>query len=253
MELDRRSCKLMSMALLVIMPCLQTTLAQEKKRLAPKSAMTDYTFRVTAGMEVHVHVQLDDTSTITGASISRGTERAPFQTLSTCNKDLPMTLYEGDEQLALVRHADSNFDGFEDLEVLQYVNDHLGKSAFCVYLWDNGTSQFREEPQLFGNPQPDPKNKTIFTHDDYFGGVYTDNTYVWSGVKLLLIATKGLVSGSSIPDCGFTSFCSKLINGKMRGIDRPTACGDGPIEEVTCPASAPAARKPPPRAKQQPR
>lgn len=140
MELDRRSCKLMSMALLVIMPCLQTTLAQEKKRLAPKSAMTDYTFRLAAGMEVHVHVQLDDTSTITGASISRGTERVPFQTVSTCK-----------------------------------------------------------------------------------------------------------------PDCGFTSFCSKLINGKWRGIDRPTACGDGPIEEVTCPASAPAARKPPPRAKQQPR
>jgi hypothetical protein len=126
-----------------------------------------------------------------------------------------MTLYEGDEHLALV-------------------------------------GQFREEPQLFGNPQPDPRNQTIFTHDDSFGGVYTDNTYIWSGVKLLLIATKGLVSGSSKPDCGFTSFCSKFINGKMKGIDKPTACGDGPIEEVTCPASAPTARRPPPGAKQQP-
>lgn len=249
MELGRRSCQLMSIALLAARPGMQTLLAQEKNRLDPHSAMTEYTFPVKSGMDVHVHVQLDDTTTITGALISHGTDRTPFQTLSPCNKDLPMTLYEGDEQLALVEHADLNFDGFEDLKVLQYVNDHLGKSAFCVYLWDNRSGHFREEPQLFGNPQPDPKNKTIFTHEDYFGGVYTDNTYVWNGAKLLLIATKGLVSGSSKTDCGFTSFCSKLVNGKMRGIDKPTACGDGSIEEVSCATTVPSPRKHPPKAK----
>ena len=127
---------------------------------------------------------------------------------------------------------------------MQYVNDHLGKSAFCVYLWDNARGRFREEPQLFGNPQPDPTSKTIFTHDDYFGGVHTENTYIWSGAKLQVIATKGLGSGSSKPECGFTSFCSKLIAGKMQGVDKPTACGDGPIEEVPCPTSLRAPRLP---------
>lgn len=149
-----------------------------------------------------------------------------------------MTLYEGDEQLALVGHADFNFDGFEDLKVLQYVNDHLGKSLFCVYLWDNRAGQFREERQLFGTSEPDPKNKTIVTHDEYFGGPYIDETYVWRGPKLLLIATKGLLSGSSKPDCGFTSFCSRLVNGKMRRIEKPTVCREGSIEEVSCPAPA---------------
>ena len=32
-----------------------------------------------------------------------------------------MRLLEGDEKLGLVRHADFNFDGYEDLELLQYV------------------------------------------------------------------------------------------------------------------------------------
>ena len=38
MELDQRSCKLMSMALLLIMPCLQTTLAQNHVRAQPFNA-----------------------------------------------------------------------------------------------------------------------------------------------------------------------------------------------------------------------
>jgi hypothetical protein len=42
---------------------------------------------------------------------------------------------------------------------------------------------------------------------------------------------------------------SKLINGKMQGVDKPTACGDSPIEEVSCPASVTSPRKQRPRAK----
>jgi hypothetical protein len=151
-----------------------------------------------------------------GFPFPAGTDRVPFQTLSPCNKELPLTLYEGDDRLRLVRHADFNFDGFEDLETLQYVNDHLAKSAFCVYLWDNGSGRFREEPQLLGNPHPDPKNKTIFTHDEYAGGLYTDSTYVWNGAKLRLIATRGLLLGSRKPECGFTSFCSQKWKDKAR-------------------------------------
>jgi hypothetical protein len=228
---------------------VQTHRAQEKERLDAHSAMTEYTFAVKAGVDVHVHVQLDDTSTIARALISHGAGQISFQTLSPCNKDLPMTLYEGDEHLALVEHADLNFDGFEDLKVLQYVNDHLGKSLFCIYLWDDRIGQFREEPQLFGNPEPDPKNKRIFFHEEYFGGVYIDKTCIWRGSKLLLIAEKGLLSGSSKADCRFTSFCSRLLNGKMQRIEKPTVCGDGPIEEVSCPSTVPALGKQLPRAK----
>ena len=58
-----------------------------------------------------------------------------------------MQLLEGDQKLVLVRHADYNFDGYEDLELLQYVNDHLGKSLFCVYLWDDKAGLFRHDQQ----------------------------------------------------------------------------------------------------------
>jgi hypothetical protein len=224
-------------------------LAQEKKRIDPKSVVTDYKIQVRPGVDVLVRLKLDDASTITGAFVFRSGEAAPFQDLPLCSA-LRMTLYEGDEEQDLVEGDDFNFDGFQDLKLLQDINDHLGKFTYCVYLWDHRAGRFRAEPQLFGNPQPDPETKTIFTHDDYFGGLYTDYTYVWRGPKLQLIATKGLVSGSSKPECGFTSFCSKLVNGKMQGANKPTACGHAPIEEVSCPEPVAAPTKHRTRAKQ---
>lgn len=122
-------------------------------------------------------VEVDSTSTVTGVSVFHEGQRSPFQTLSSCNIDLPMQLLEGDEQLALVNHADFNFDGNEDLQLLQYVNDHLGKSLFCVYLWDDKTDHFRYEPQLFiADPIPHPETRTITSHNDYQGGPFTDST-----------------------------------------------------------------------------
>lgn len=216
--------------------------AQLKKRLDPKSAVTDYTFSIRPGMDVSVHVTLDATSTIIGTSISHSGEHVPFQEFLPCNKALPMQLYEGDEDLALVAHADLNFDGYEDLKVLQYFNDHLGKSLFCVYLWDDRTGRFREEPTLsgLGNFTADPKSKTISAHEDYFGGVYKDSTWAWRGPKLVLISESGLVSGSENPDCGFTFYCNRLVNGKMRElINKPTVCGNQSGEQLVCPESVP--------------
>jgi len=218
-----------------LLAALLTLAAQEKHRLDPSSVVTDYKFQVKDGTDLLVRLKVDGTSTITGASVFRNGDAAPFQELSPCTPS-PMTLYEGDEDKDLVEGDDFNFDGFQDLKLLQDISDHLGKFTYCVYLWDPRTSRFREEPQLSGNPQPDPETKTIFTRDDYFGGAYTESSYVWRGPKLQLIATKGLVAGSSEPDCGFTSFCSRLVNGKMQEVKQPTACGDNPIEEVSCPA-----------------
>jgi len=149
-----------------------------------------------------------------------------------------MQLLEGDEKLALVRHADFNFDGYEDLELLQYMNDHLGKSLFCVYLWDERTGRFRYEPQLFiADPVPHPETRTITSHSDYQGGPYTDSTYEWHGTKLVLLAGGGITYGSKDARCGFTSFYHRLVNGKMRTIvEKPTACSGNPVEAVDCPA-----------------
>ena len=215
--------------------------AQLKKPLDPNSAQTNYSFRVRSGADAfYFHVAVDASSTLTGVSISHEGQRDPFQTLSSCSKDLPMQLLEGDEELALVRHADFNFDGYEDLELLQYVNDHLGKSLFCVYLWDERTGRFRYEPQLFiADPIPHPETRTVTSHSDYQGGPYTDSTYEWHSAKLALLAESGITYGSKDAQCGFTSFCQRLVNGKMRTIvEKPTACSGNPVETVDCPASA---------------
>jgi hypothetical protein len=216
-------------------------LSAQLKPLDPKLAVTDYTFAVKTGTEVRVHVKLDATSKIIGTSISHNGEQVPFQEFSPCSQ-APMQLYEGDEDLELVAHADYNFDGFEDLKILQDFNPHLAKSLFCIYLWDDRAGRFREQPLLsqIGNPWPDPKNKTISAHEDYVGGSYRDSTYVWRGTKLVMISESGVVSGSENPDCGFTFYCSRLVNGRTRQlIDKPIACGNQPDERLECPESVP--------------
>ena len=106
------SCALLFVGILV---SRGATDAQSKKPLDPNSAQTDYSFRVRPGVDaLFFHVEVEASSTVTGVSVSHERQRNPFQTLSSCSKDLPMQLLEGDEKLALVRHADFNFDGYEE-------------------------------------------------------------------------------------------------------------------------------------------
>src|SRR5712692_3393925 len=129
-----RSRVLFSLLGLLLWCC--TAHSQLRQPLDPNLARTSYTFRVHPGIpRFTFQVEVDKTSTITGVSVFREGARSPFQTLLACNKDLPMQLLEGDEQLALVTQADLNFDGYEDVKLLQYTNDHLGKKLFCVYIW----------------------------------------------------------------------------------------------------------------------
>jgi hypothetical protein len=43
-----------------------------------------------------------------------------------------MELTEYDDERELLKHQDLNFDGFEDVQLLQYYVPHLGKSIFCI-------------------------------------------------------------------------------------------------------------------------
>src|ERR1700694_4822377 len=75
------------------------------------------------------------------------------------------------------------------------------------------------------NPEPHPATKTITVHQDYFGGVYQDRTYRWNGAKIELVEENGNTNGSEDPDCGFTSYCSRLINGEMViTAEKPSGC-----------------------------
>jgi hypothetical protein len=79
-----------------------------------------------------------------------------------------------------LKHADLNFDGFEDVQLLQYFHPHLATSVFCIYLWDHSAGRFRYAPEIPAiNPLPHPENKTITVHQDLFGGVFSDSTYRW--------------------------------------------------------------------------
>lgn len=203
---------------------------QSKKKLDPKLARTRYSFSIHDGAPpLRFRVQVDDSSTITGVQVFQSSSATPFQTLPARDKNLPMQLFEGDEQLALVEHGDFNFDGYEDVELLQYVNDHLGKKVFCVYLWDPAAGRFHYEPQLFiADPVPHSDTKTITSHAEYFGGEHIDSTYRWEGAKLVLVSESGLIRGPKV-DCGFVEYSRGMINNKMQTLDEKyTDCDEKP-------------------------
>jgi len=164
-----------------------------------------------------------------------------------------MELYEGDENQVLIEQADFNFDGYDDLKLLQFYHPHLGKSIFCVYLWDEKRSQFRYDPQIpMPDPIPHPENRTVTTHDEFMGGTSSDSVYVWLAGKLIPIAEWGLANefGQAVANeaCPWTAWCTKRINGKMRSVARKhTGCNDTAPEPVRCtppPFSVYAPRRP---------
>jgi hypothetical protein len=216
-------------------------IAQEKlKPLDPTKARTIYTFPIRSGAQpFRFQVQVDQTSTIAGVLVFRPGESNPFQTLPVCKGDLTMQLNEYDDQRELLKHADLNFDGFEDLKLLQYYVPHLGKSLYCIYTWSEQDGRFRAAPEIPRiDPIPHPQDKTITVHEDWQGGVYSDSIYRWNGTKLELAEQNGRVSGSDNPQCGFTDYCSQLIKGKMViTAERPSGCMDGPENQFVCPST----------------
>lgn len=216
---------------------LETAKSQDVKPLDSKSARTEYSFSVRPGRAALIfRVQIGVNGKIGDALVFHQGERVAFQTLASCNTELAMELYSGDEDLNLIEHADFNFDGFEDVKLLQFKHSHLGKSIFCVYLWDDKIGRFRYEPQIPApDPIPHPDAKTITTHNEYSDGSHYDSTYVWVGNKVLEIASVGLAHDNPSPDCPWTAFCYKRINGKMTtAFSKRTGCDDSAPEEVRC-------------------
>jgi hypothetical protein len=212
------------------------------KQLDPDKAHTDYTFPVRpGGRPLRFKVVLDQTMTITAVSVFQLGESIPFQTLPMC-QGLSEQLTEYDQGRELLEHADLNFDGFEDLMLLQYYQPHLATKVFCVYTWDNNSGQFRYAPEIPGpNPVPHPGSKTITVHQDWMGGVYADTTYRWTGSNFVETERSGRAFGSDRPQCGFTDHCEKLISGEMvTTLWRPIACAEStePDPPLVCPAGA---------------
>lgn len=217
--------------------------AQDGLKLLDRAkAHTDYSFPIrTGGEPFRFHVELDETMTVTGVSVFRGSESRPFQTLPMC-KGISEQLNEYDSELALLDHADLNFDGFEDVELLQFFHPHLGTKVFCIFTWDNKSARFQYAPAVPNpNPVAHPENKTITVHQDWMGGAYADTIYHWTGGKYAITESSG--RGYAIDDpnkCHFVDHCEKLIRGKLvTTLMRPVMCGeDDDIPALECPASA---------------
>jgi hypothetical protein len=225
--------------------------AQEKaKPLDPNDPRTTFSFPIHPGWKsFRFKVELDKIGTVTGVSVFRPGESTPFQALPSCGtKDLNEQVTEGWEDYdisKLLTHADLNFDGFEDLELLQYYIPHLDKRLYCIYTWDNKTERFRYSPELSDeavDPVPHPESKTITMRDDWQGGAYELRTYRWKGDKLELIEQNGLYGywdPQSDGKCGFTFSCSRLVNGKMvTTLEKPVCTVDEMDHTPKCPAAA---------------
>ena len=225
---------------------------EEPKPLDPNDPRLTFSFPIQrGGKPFRFKVELDKTGNMKGVSVYLAGDTTQLQTLPACGTvNLPEPITENwlDYEIAmLVKHADLNFDDFEDLELLQFYIPHLDKKVYCIYLWDKRTGRFSYSVELSKegvNLEPRPENKTITAHEDWFGGVYADRTYRWIGTKFELIKEDGRHSGSSDPKCSFTDYCEELVNGKkITTLEWPAACVNSVGEDVediplSCPAAA---------------
>ena len=213
--------------------------------LNPDNARLNYFFPVRPGEKpFRFKVNLDKTLTVTGVSVFRDGESSPFQTLSACDSDLKDQLTEYDESSEFLRHADLNFDGFEDLKLLIYYIPHLDKRVECIYMWDDRTDRFRYSPEIsqLADPIADPKNKTITAAESWQGGAWESSTYRWAAAKLELIEQEGLYgdwSNQAGKECGFSFTCRRLINGEMvTTLEKPVCTPEEMDKLPDCPIEA---------------
>jgi hypothetical protein len=228
--------------------------AQDRvKPLDPEKGRTKYEFPVVpGGKPFRFHVRMDKEGNVTGVDVFRPGEAAPFQNLPACKDDISEPFSEYDDERDLLEHDDMNFDGFEDIELLQFFHPHLGTKIYCIYTWDNKAARFRHAPDIPNmNPVANPETKTITVHQDLQGGVYSDKTYRLMAGKFELTDESGRVYGSDNSKCGFTDYCNKLINGKMvTTLWRPVVCSDNREDpDLVCPVNpkGPARNAPKPR------
>jgi hypothetical protein len=190
------------------------------------------------GKPLRFHVELNKTGYISGISVFAPDQSKPMQTLASCGV--------GDETYAefgkqtddpLLKHADLNFDGFEDIELLY---DYIpGRFRYSQGVTNIAT-----------NIEAHPGDRTLTTHEDWMFGPWQDSTYRWRAGKLVLVEQVSLLGSWSLPEgqkrCGFTYTCSRLIRGKMVDTLKKPICDPDEMDDLPeCPAT-PAKRSKPP-------
>ena len=197
----------------------------EPKPLKPNDPRLNFSFAVSPDAQpFRFHVDLDRKGTIEGVSAYRRGETTPFQTLSSCGSfpDQIDTQWGWGDFTVLIAHADFNFDGYQDLELMQNYIPHLDTKVYCIFLWDNHAHLFRYSKELSDqgvNLEPDPKSKTLHARQDWMGGRGEDRTYRWTGEHLELIEVQG--EDPNGPDAASPGkacdeiYCMQRIGGKV--------------------------------------
>jgi len=232
--------------------CVQAQ-QDDAKPLKPNDPRLNFSFAVSPGAKpFRFHVNLNMAGTITGVSIYRNDQSVPFQTLPGCSKfpDAVTALWLNTEIAQLIDHQDFNFDGFQDLELLQNYIPHLDKRLYCIFLWDIQAGQFRlskELSDLDANLEAHPEDRTLTGREDWQGGAWQNSTYRWEGGHPELIEQSGLLGDWGLPPskerpCGFEFSCSRRIHGKMAVTLHKWICTPGEMDYLpACPAAASAA------------
>jgi hypothetical protein len=247
----RAQTRVMTLSAMLLWPLFgaHRAVAQEvAKPLAPGTFRTDYSFPIRSGGEpFHFRVELDNANAVTGAWVFRQGQSEPFQNLQQCSKPLNEGLTEQERDLELLKHSDLNFDGFEDVQLLQFFANRFARSVYCIYVWDQKLERFRSAPEIPDiDPVAHPESQTITVHIDWPAGGWSDSTYRWRGNKPELIEEDGRRSANR-NNCG-TDYCSRLINGKMlTTAEKRVRCSDdGRYVPLVCPpASSPLSTKQP--------
>ncbi len=205
---------------------LNGTTHDELKPLDPNDPQLTFSFPIRPGEKpFRFKVNLDKAGSVADVSIFHEGVSTPFQTLKACGRaglTEPINEDWGGYYISnLLGHADLNFDGFEDLELLDYAIPHLDKKIYCIYLWDEKASLFRYSKELTDisvNLEAHPESKTLTVSEDWQGGAWHESTYRWKGGKLELIEENSLLGDWSLQEdgkCGFEYTCSRPIKGKM--------------------------------------
>ncbi len=214
-------------AFLTLSFCLigHTCLAVQSAESA-REPRTTYHFRLSEkGPELTFQVALDKDLVPESISVFRADESRPFQILQNRCKSSPGDYPNWDyPALELLRAADMEFDGYNDIELVAYGNmPHLENLFYCVWLWDPGTQRFHESSGWtdVADPKPDPMTRTIHSHRYYLGGPEIEQTYAWLEGKLTLIEVDSLFYDGPVPGCGLYTV-EKRVTGELKEVQSET-------------------------------
>lgn len=232
----------------VLFSALSGACGQDKgltKAIDPDDPRLTFSFAIRpGGKPLRFKVKLGIDGAIAGVSVYRNGETRALQELSSCTNftDQVDEDWGWGDISKLIAHADLNFDGYQDLELIQNYIPHLDKKLYCVFLWDAKAERFvysKELTDIAANMEAHPKNKTLTTRDDWMGGAWEESTYRWNNNKLELIEqTSFLGDWSTQTDkhCGFTFTCERLVNGKMVTTVEQPICTQEEMENLPgCP------------------